>query len=407
MEHQNTPTVTSRYDILDALRGFALFGICFANIPFFAGWIFVGPDAKHDFLGAGLYDAFILFIVDGRFYTIFSFLFGLGFSLQLSRLQSKTNSNSSYFYLRRLALLLCIGFIHLTFFWAGDILLLYAVLGFVLLFMRNIADNKLIIIAVILLLLPVPGYLLFWIANVEPSLGMYQLAGYLVNGEQSVGSFFNGFYESVITPNMLRYFELNPALGVARIGYFVDTWRLPKVLAVMLIGMWAGRQLLSGRLLENKDLIRKTILYGLAIGLPSSVVYTYLSGLNSFQAHSIEGLWSVIAYLLAVFPLGFAYLAIFAQLWHKHANWLKVFAPPGRMALTNYLMQTLIGITIFYGIGFNLSITYGPLSFALVACSIFIFQVIFSNVWFKYFQFGPVEWTWRVLTYGRWFRLKK
>ena len=407
MENRNTPAVTSRYDILDALRGFALLGICFANIPFFAGWIFVGSDAKQEILGAAFYDAFILFLVDGRFYTIFSFLFGLGFSLQLSRLQSKSNANPSYLYLRRLAILLCIGSIHLFVFWAGDILLLYATLGFVLFFLRNTTDNRLLIIAANLLLLPVAGYWLFWVFGVEPSIGLYDLAGQLVGGEPNIGVFLNGFYESVVTPNMHRYFELNPALGVGRIGYLFDTWRIPKVLAVMLIGMWAGRQLLKGTLLENKSLLKKTMVFGLAIGIPSSVVYTYLTGLNSFESHSIEGFWSVIAYLMAVFPLGFAYLAIFVKLWNKHANWLKVFASPGRMALTNYLMQTLICITIFYGIGFGLATTHGPLSFVVITIVIYTFQVLVSNMWFKYFHFGPVEWVWRMLTYGRLFSLKK
>lgn len=407
MENQHSPTVNSRYDVLDALRGFALFGICLANIPFFAGWIFVGADTKADILGAGIYDSFLLLAVDGRFYTIFSFLFGLGFSLQLSRLQAKQDTQSSYIYLRRLSILLLLGLIHLSAFWAGDILFLYAVLGIVLFLLRGVTDKALLIYAVLLLILPVLGYWAFWKMGVSPSLGLYSIASSLISGESNIGGFLGGFYESVTTSDIARYFELNPALAVGRIGYFIDTWRVPKVLAIMLIGMWAGRQLVSGKLLENTNLINKTIVFGLIIGIPSSLAYAYLSGLNSFQPHSVEGFLSVIAYLFAVFPMGFAYLAIFAKLWNTHSNWLGVFSSPGRMALTNYLMQTFICIVIFYGFGLGFSTSYAPFSLALIAILIFVSQVVFSNMWFKYFQFGPAEWLWRVLTYGRWFALKK
>ena len=403
-----TPVSTNtRHDILDALRGFALFGIFFANVPFFAGWLFLDANAKSAIEGALIYDAFMLMIIDGRFYTIFSFLFGLGFALQLSRLQNKVAAKANLLYLRRLSILLLISLIHLFVFWVGDILLLYALLGFVLFFMRKCTDRGLLVIAALLFLLPILGYYTFWKLNIDPSLGLYQIASYLVDGSDNISVFFAGFYETVHTKSVARYFELNREIGIARLGYNFDTWRIPKVLGIMLLGMWAGRQLVDGKLLENTALLKKTVLIGLIVGLPSSVFYVNLSGLNSFQTQSLDGFLSVIAYTFAVFPTAFAYIAIFTFLWRKHSSILSVFAAPGRMALTNYLLQTFLGISVFYGIGFGLHIEGAPWSLVIIAVLTFVLQVVISNMWLKAFMYGPAEWIWRMLTYGKRLPIKK
>ena len=397
----------TRFDILDALRGFALFGIFFANIQYFAGWLFLDTSAKSTIEGAAIYDAFMLMIVDGRFYTIFSFLFGLGFSLQLSRLQTKVAGNANVLYLRRLSILLLISLIHLCVFWIGDILLLYALLGFVLFFMRKCSDRHLLIIAALLFLLPIPGYYLFWKLGIDPSLGLYLVAGHLVDGSDNVSGLLAGFYETVHTTSIVRFFELNFEIAIGRLGYYFDTWRIPKVLGIMLLGMWAGRQLIADKLLENTSLLKKVIFSGLVVGIPSTVIYTELGGLNSFQTHSADGFLSVIAYMLAVFPIAFAYIAIFTLLWRKHNSILSIFAAPGRMALTNYLLQTCLGIIVFYGIGFGLHIQGAPSSLVAIAILIFIFQVVLSNIWLKVFMYGPAEWVWRMLTYGKRLPIKR
>lgn len=391
----------TRYDILDALRGFALFGIFFANVQFFAGWLFLDSQAKTAIEGAYIYDAFMLMVIDGRFYTIFSFLFGLGFALQLSRLESKAASKANSLYLRRLTLLLLISLIHLCVFWVGDILMLYALLGYVLFFMRKCADKRLLVIAALLFVLPIPGYYLFWKLGIDPSFGLYQVASHLVDGSDNISGFLGGFYETVHTTSFVRYFELNMEIAIGRIGYYFDTWRIPKVLGIMLLGMWAGRKLMAGKLLENTALLKKTIIFGLIVGLPSTIMYANLSGLNSFQAHSLDGFLSVIVYMLAVFPLAFAYIAIFALLWRKYPTILGVFAAPGRMALSNYLLQTFLGVSIFYGIGFGMQLNGAPLSLVVIAIMVFVFQIIVSNLWFTRFAYGPAEWIWRMLTYGK------
>ena len=134
--------------------------------------------------------------------------------------------------------------------------------------------------------------------------------------------------------------------------------------------------------------------------MPASVWQLTLGGLNVFSGHSINGLLSMIAYSLAVFPMGFAYAAAFALLWQRGPGALALLAAPGRMALTNYLSQTIISIAIFYGIGFGLGAAGAPYTLFLLALVIVSLQIWLSALWLSRYQFGPAEWAWRCLTYG-------
>jgi uncharacterized protein len=158
----------------------------------------------------------------------------------------------------------------------------------------------------------------------------------------------------------------------------------------MLIGMVLGRRLVAGTLLTDTKLLRRVLLWGLLIGLPFSLLYA----LDDKAAQ--DGAWAIIG----TAPLGFAYAAAFALLWPRLRG-LRVFAAPGRMALTNYLTHSLLGILIFYGIGFGLVGTLPPLGFYGVALAIFAFQILFSRWWLARFDQGPIERLWRRATYGR------
>ena len=109
-----------------------------------------------------------------------------------------------------------------------------------------------------------------------------------------------------------------------------------------------------------------------------------------------------IFYLLSVYPMGFAYAAGFALLFDRSAEapgW-KLLSSPGRMACTNYLGQSVMGILLFYGIGFGLGNRVGLLGTELIALGVYALQIAFSSLWLRRFRFGPVEWVWRMLTYG-------
>jgi uncharacterized protein len=174
-------------------------------------------------------------------------------------------------------------------------------------------------------------------------------------------------------------------------GLRVETWRVPKVLGIMLLGLWVGRRLAAGTLLDDRRLQWRVLLVGLVVGLPASVVYAWTPGLGQASWPSLVG----------TVPLGLAYAAAFALAWPHAKGWLGAFVAPGRMALTNYLTHSVLGVLVFYGIGFGLT---GRLSIAATyayATCLFAAQVLFSRWWLSRHAQGPMEALWRRWTYGR------
>jgi uncharacterized protein len=389
-------SATDRFDVLDALRGFALFGIFLANIRFFAGWEFISKEQRSA-LSPALHswiDFLNLAVIDGKFYTLFSFLFGLGFALQLQRLNER-GAAATRIYLRRTTVLLIIGLVHLFVIWLGDILTPYALLGFVLLAIRNWSDRALLVGAGIAFLVPIAGYALFWWLNIDQSLGLYNIAYSIMTP---------GAQNPIVDLQLTDWGDrLQTAFGggVLRIGYLFDTWRWPKLFAIMLLGMWAGRRLMKGELLDNTRLLVGVLMIGGLCGIVAGPILASLGGIGFMRPYSIEGFYAVIAYTFAVIPLGLAYAAGFILLWRVASGALKVFAAPGRMALTNYLSQTLISLTVFYGIGFGQAGLWSIQRLLLFVCVVYAVQIVFSSLWLKHFHFGPMEWIWRALTYGK------
>ena len=239
-----------RYDVLDALRGFALLGIFAANIRFFSGWEFLDDEKRTALSGEGyaMWDFLHLALIDGKFYTLFSLLFGIGFALQLSRLEQR-GATATKIYLRRTFILLGFGFIHLFVFWEGDILTSYALLGFVLLAIRQWSDRALLVAAGVSFLVPPIGYVLFWALKIDQSLGLYGVASGICP------SFFTDPVAELRLATVREQLTCSIGGGVARFGYLFDTWRWPKLFAIMLLGLWAGRQLVRGELLNNTKLL--------------------------------------------------------------------------------------------------------------------------------------------------------
>ncbi|AKS41200.1 hypothetical protein WM2015_819 [Wenzhouxiangella marina] len=384
-----------RLDVLDALRGFALFGIFLANIRFFSGWEFLGEEQRAE-LSPTLHawaDFLNLAVIDGKFYTLFSFLFGLGFALQLQRLTER-GAAATRIYLRRTTILLVIGFIHMFLIWLGDILLPYALLGFVLLAIRNWTDRSLLIAAGIAFLVPIVGYAMFWCLGVDQSLGLYSVAYSIMTP---------GAQNPIVDLQLTHWgdrLQTSVGGGVLRIGYLFDTWRWPKLFAIMVLGLWAGRRLMRGQLLDDTRLLVAVLVVGGVCGIVAGPILAGLGGIGFQRPYSIDGFYAVIAYTFAVIPLGLAYAAGFLLLWRVASSVLEVFAAPGRMALSNYLAQTLIALTVFYGIGFGQAGQWPIERLLLFVVGVYAVQVVVSHFWLKVFRYGPMEWLWRALTYG-------
>ncbi len=397
LTEKSAPTAKSeRYDVLDALRGFALLGIFVANIRFFSGWEYLSQADRMALSGESyaLWDFVHLALIDGKFYTLFSLLFGIGFALQLSRLEGR-GAAATQIYLRRTFILLGFGLIHLFIFWEGDILTSYALLGFVLLAIRGWSDRALLIAAGVSLMAPPIGYALFWGFGIDQSLGLYGV------GSVFCPAFFSEPVSELRLATVSEQLMCSVGGGFTRFGFMFDTWRWPKLFAIMLLGLWAGRQLVRGRLLKNTRLLIAILVIGGLSGAVAGPILASLNGIGFLRPHSVQGLYAVIAYTFAVIPLGLAYAAGFVLLWRMARPVLNVLAAPGRMALTNYLSQTAIGLIVFLGIGFDQAGLWSIQSLYLFVGAVFIGQIVFSNLWLSRFQYGPLEWIWRALTYGQ------
>ncbi len=365
-----------RLQILDILRGFAIFGILAVNIGGFASPIFFPGYLVHD---ASVFDELahrlMLFFAEGKFYTIFSFLFGLGFSVQLGRAENKGRDIKS-FYPRRLWVLFGFGILHAIFFWYGDILRLYALLGFALLAFRNRSNRTLLIWAgifyaaafIILVLIGGP------FAN-EPIPGFDVVA--MARQAYHGSSFLNVLIFQVIT--------FPVTFGVIALAQGLI------VMSLFLLGLFAGRIRFFEHLYENRVWLIRAAIFGLLVGVPANALFMLTE--NSVPASLGFTIGSPAFAAMYVSLIGLISLTESGQ---------KILAPlsyVGRMALTNYILQSVVCSLLFFGYGFGLYEQIGAAGLWGVTFLIYLVQIPFSMAWLSRFHFGLFEWVWRTLTY--------
>lgn len=390
-----------RHIILDALRGFALLGICLANYPEFSLYSFLQEYPKSIFPTAVIdtITQWCLYIfIDGKFYTIFSLLFGIGFSIILENNQ-KRGANGTLIFYRRMFFLLLIGFAHLILIWSGDILMLYAAVGMTLPLFLRCKNKTLLIWAGFFLTLPVV------VDYVCQFTGVY-LSSKLVEWQWLLCDRFGITEENFAywLRDAQNYKDVHDFLlmgAVERMQEFVDGNRYFKVLGLFLIGFWLGRNKIFISLEKIEQKLKKTCLWGLLAGLPLSAIYAWSAMTGKpfgFGTHSLF-------YFISVYLTAFGYVAGFCLLYIKYRQWKiwRVLSFPGRMALTNYIGQSAIGVLIFYGVGLGIGADTGLIYGELIALTVFVFEIALSGTWLRYFRFGPLEWIWRCLTYMKMF----
>ncbi|MEO8041638.1 MAG: DUF418 domain-containing protein [Acidobacteriota bacterium] len=392
-------TSRERIEILDVLRGLAVCGILIGNVQWFSGYGMM-PTALE--AHAPLYDQvthfLVHFFVEGKFYSIFSFLFGLGFALQMARAEERGDASASLLK-RRLFWLLVIGLLHAYLLWAGDILSIYALMGFILILFRKKSNESLLKWAFALMAVPVVTYILLYIAFVA-----FAPADAAAGFEASQADMWNSNVQTVTQSSYWQIVsEYNLRYVVGRYMGLIFQMRLPKILAMFLLGMYAYRRGFFQNLSEHKPFIRRVLAYGLVLGLTGNIAMAWLAGNEAPFPPSPMGLAGVIGYSFGVPALALFMVAFVATLWQKDMSRqiLSYLAPVGRMALTNYLLQTVICVTLFYGYGFGLFGKFGALKATLTALGIFACQIFLSSLWLRYFAYGPTEWIWRQLTYRR------
>jgi uncharacterized protein len=302
--------------------------------------------------------------------------------------------------------MMLLGGIHLVFIWEGDIVFLYALLGFALLAFRNLSDRKILITGMLLLFSPIVFYYLKMKIPILNSplilltkLGehFYQINGWTSQDLDRTNVLIES--KSIFTPIRITLSDIP-----YRFANLLFASRAPKVLGAMLIGFVVGRSQIYPKLQLHKRKLLWLSCMVLLLALPLNyLLATYMYNSEPSFELTTEGLIHSIVYALGVFPLAMVYMVLVALLLEnrKKHKYLLSFIPVGKMAFSNYVLQSLIGIVVFYGVGFGLAQQFGPLSLTTIAFIIFIFQIAFSTIWLKYFNFGPLEYIWRSLTYGK------
>ncbi|WP_164016580.1 DUF418 domain-containing protein [Pyxidicoccus trucidator] len=402
-----------RLALLDTLRGFALCGVFVSNVyMWFSGRAFI-PRAQMEALmtNASRLDtlttqAFML-LVFGKFITIFSFLFGLGFAVQLGRAEER-GASIAPLYSRRLGVMLMMGLTHLSLLWYGDILSTYAVLGFGLLLFRRRSDRTLLIAAALLIFVwPILGTVI---------LRLPQLLADTPEAAAAIGK-AAGERSAAIKAQALAAFSGGSWLDVVKGGgnFYVRDF-LPMILATMLatfgrflLGLWAGRRRVFHDAPQHLRLFRRLLGWGLLAGVIGSGAGLVMQQLMLRKILTPETLPTWMPFAMAPLrhlgELGFAAVYVSGiTLLFQRATWQKllgVLAPVGRMALTNYLSQTVLSVLFFYGYGLGNITKVGPAACFALCLAVFCVQGVFSHLWLSRFRFGPAEWVWRSLTYGK------
>jgi uncharacterized protein len=359
-------TPGERIDAIDVLRGIAIFGVLLA----FTLWNLGGPPASTLSTADTTINFILGLLLDSKAYTLLAFLFGVGFSIQLTRAEERGKSIVPA-YCRRLLGMVMIGLVHALLLRNGDILVPYATMGFVLLLFRNASDKTLLAAALV-------GSIVQFVA-----FGLWQLSGIPFPARPET----EGMGHLAANFLWVKYWYTTA----------ITNW--PSALPMFFFGLYIGRR----RVLENITAYRRTLWRILFLGLVLGVTFYFgpMALAGSVPKGKLTGVF--LSYAYRIHAWGFAsFYAASVLLLLQRRFWQKLlspFAPVGRMALTNYLLQATIIVPLC--IVFDLYDKVTPSFGVLLGVLVFLFQVPFSVLWLRHFRFGPAEWLWRSITYWK------
>ena len=392
---------SQRILVLDIARGFALLGILIMNMPGFGSSWFAEADGSHLWPGAidQLAEQARDLLFSGKFNSMFSLLFGIGFTLQFARMQERHPERATVLYLRRLIVLAVIGVVHACVFWTGDVLHVYALLGLLLVFpLRRASTRSIVVLMALCLVYPViSGALrLAWVTPDVTLMLVREAQAFEASNNAAYG---HGSFAQAAAEHMREFVYMYDNRW-SLWGSF--SWYVQMALT-MLLGLLAGRERWVQRLPELMPQIRRLTWWVLAIGLACGAGFTLIFELNRAPGPSPIKLLGSLCYWTSRPAMMIFYVLVIVRL-AQHSTWQRRFAPmaaAGRMPLTNYLMQTLICTALFYGWGFGLWGRVGPAAgLALALAVFFVVQVPCSLWWLRRHEQGPLEWAWSRLTYG-------
>ncbi|PFN26716.1 DUF418 domain-containing protein [Bacillus cereus] len=377
-------TQGERIHSIDIIRGIAVLGIFLVNWPVIAGvdsrditGIYEGIDSYIRLF----YDMFI----QTKFYTIFSFLFGLGFYIFMTRAEAKTDHPKTLF-VRRLLILLLFGFLHYVLLWDGDILHTYAITGFFLFLFYKREPRTILIWSIVLLsfmqLFSLLGSLLMLIVPVE-ELGLSTAIMPLENWGLQITDRFHSFYSEAIGNSLIM---------------------LPETLGLFLLGLYVGKKDIFRRAKELDPKLKKWQIIMFVLTLPMWFIMIYFFMNNQpYMPLSLMGITMISGKTLFIFYIVTLMRVLQKEKWQ---NLLRPFQYVGRMALTNYISHTIVTLLVF-GLLFK-NDYLAPLWVGPLFCiGFYTLQIFISRWWLSHYQYGPLEYIWRLGTYGKMMPLKK
>ncbi|MBY6037873.1 DUF418 domain-containing protein [Fictibacillus nanhaiensis] len=387
-----------RIESLDILRGLAIFGILLVNMKSFSG-----PDSPIRALSYEYFDQpynvwtnlLLEFFVQGNFITMFSFLFGFGLILMAERAK-ENNRKFVPIFLRRQVVLFLFGAIHVIFFWYGDILITYSVIGIVMLIFYRLPRNVLLIVGLILLvvyslLMSLLTYN-YWSSGAAISYQSALNEQHEREIDQSISIYSEGTYIEIMQERIREWSDLN--------SYFL--FFVAGLLPMFLFGAYAAKK----RTFSSKQV---WLLWGVSLFLGCGskllpIVLFPFKGEDWRYDTAMSWGYEFGGAMMSLFYICSVVLLIRAGKFKRLFN---LFRATGRMAFTNYLAQSIVATFIFYSYGLGLYGMYGPFVGVTIAIVIFTAQVQFSKWWLANYYMGPLEWVWRTLTYGKKQRLKR
>ena len=388
---------TGRIDAIDVLRGFALLGILVMNIQSFAmpEAAYLNPTAYGDLEGANLYVWLAgRMLADQKFMAIFSMLFGAGIVLMAERAEARGGAGRVHY--RRMGWLLVIGMLHAHLLWFGDILVTYAVCGMAVYPLRRLSPGRLIALGASLLAvgstlsLGVGLSLPYWpegeLAAIETE--SWRPAPEVIEAQLAV-------YRS----GWLTQLPVRSAGALGFQTFVLVFWAFWRAAGLMLIGMALFK---SGVFSAQRSprFYAGLIAAAVAVALPLQAYGLSLDFARGWQVWSLFigrqfNYWPSIAV-----GLGYVGVVMLACRAASLRGLTRPFAAIGQTALTNYLLQTVLCTTLFYGHGFGLFGSVDRVGQIGVVAGVWAVQLAASPLWLRRFRFGPVEWAWRSLTYG-------
>ncbi len=387
--------VQQRVQVIDALDAISPYCVIAFNMVGLVG-AFVAADLLKTAGPADLgFMVFDLILVQGKARACFALLFGVGFGILMERATAR-GTRFGAFYFRRMSVLLAIGLCNLAFLFVGDILILYAVLGMVLLLFRGWSNRALLIGGLTLVLLPP---IAAGIAEAVTGAPLPNLAGLSPAAADALlpatAPIYRGASFGAYVLANLRYYVDRYGTDTSYVAQYHF-----EVLGLFLLGLWTARNRVLVEIDRWRPLLRRLAWWGIPVGLVLSAIHaTRRMGIETHGAA-----YGLVTAGFAGLPiLAFGYIGVLAQWLSSHggSGAQRALAPMGRMALTGYLASNAIGSFVWDGWGLGMMGKWNIAAINLFALALFAGLCLFSAGWMSLFRFGPAEWLWRTLTYGR------